>query len=435
MAKIDRSKYRASSAEEMSKVNEEISSREQTQRGSFIKIEAGINTIRIFPAPVKAKSSLYCFPKVTSFLPMIVDEVDSEGNKTGKQVEKRKAIFNAKIHGGLDNDIVEDYIETAKEYFSSTIKDKKDVFEKLKPLTNFKTGIKPASAWICYAYKKTGDKKVYGRLQITDGVHKQLDNLCLREGDSGRPIIVDLFSHPDTGKPIQWTSNPDAADIKARNKVSILFEKDCPLTDEELEMLEGWEPLENLYTNSYTYSDFEKQLKGLQLFDKNNKLGIFDSPSFQQIIERDKSEVEEKIGIGEEEEKSEKSTKSKSIPASSHVDKKEESSIPVILTEMDKKTLMSVIENLELETEVKNTTPPSKIREMIKESIISTYELEGSDEEINASITDIIENAFGDSEKEEESNETVEEEIQEEEQEDDSDAKNSVLAKYRRRSK
>lgn len=102
---------------------------------------------------------------------------------------------------------------------------------------------------------------------------------------------------------------------------------------------------------------------------------------------------------------------------------------------MDKKTLMSVIENLELETEVKNTTPPSKIREMIKESIISTYELEGSDEEINASITDIIENAFGDSEKEEESNETVEEEIQEEEQEDDSDAKNSVLAKYRRRSK
>ena len=78
--------------------------------------------------------------------------------------------------------------------------------KKLTPLIDWKTGVKASSAYICYAIKYMGDgkNKQYGRLQLTDGVKKQLDNLCLREGKSGAPIVVDLFSDPDSGKPFQW---------------------------------------------------------------------------------------------------------------------------------------------------------------------------------------------------------------------------------------
>ena len=104
----------------MAQKAEEMKAREQSsERATFLKVEPGINKFRIFPAPIKAESSLFCFPKVTSFLPLLVDEYDDNGNKTGKQVEKRKAVFNAKVHGGLEIDIVEAYIDAAREKFSA----------------------------------------------------------------------------------------------------------------------------------------------------------------------------------------------------------------------------------------------------------------------------------------------------------------------------
>lgn len=64
MAKIDRSKYRSSDSEEMQKVSEEMKAREiSSNRGDFLKVEGGLNTFRLFPAPLKAKSSLVPFSK------------------------------------------------------------------------------------------------------------------------------------------------------------------------------------------------------------------------------------------------------------------------------------------------------------------------------------------------------------------------------------
>jgi len=83
---------------------------------------------------------------------------------------------------------------------------------------------------------------------------------------------------------------------------------------------------------------------------------------------------------------------------------------------MDKKTLIKVIEALELEVEVKITTTPSKLRLLVKDSIIRVFELEGDESEINESISQMIENAFsGDdegtsSQTDEEDNSTQQEE-------------------------
>lgn len=448
MAKIDRSKYRSSNPAEMQKVSEEIKARElDSSRGGFLKVEAGINIFRIFPAPVKAKSSLFLYPKVTSFLPFMVDETDDKGNKTGKQVKVRKAIFNAKVHGNMEFDIVEEYIDAVKEKYSATISDKKELLAKLKPLTDFKTGIKPSSAWIVYAYKQVQDKKVYGRLQLTDGVKKQMDTLCLRQGEAGQPIVVDLFSDPDKGKKIQWTSDPKNEDLKSRNKVNIIFEDDCILTDDELEMLEGWDSLESLYTNSFTHNDFERQLKGLQLFDADMKLNVFESPSFQSVIEKCKEEVEKVLGPVENKDGDKPSTTTSSKPTPSSSNSGSSDEIPVLLQEMDKKTLINVAETLELELDIKNTTPPSKIRTMIKEAIVSQYELEGSDEEINNSITEIIDSAFegdgegddtqnegdGEGEGDGETQEETQDENPEPEPEQPTNKRSSLLNKYKKK--
>lgn len=429
MGKIDRSKYRSSDSEEMQRVSEEMKAREiSSNRGDFLKVEGGLNTFRLFPAPLKAKSSLFLFPKVTSFLPFMVDEFDDKGNKTGKQVEKRKAIFNAKVHGGMEFDIVEEYIAAVTEMYSATIKDKKKLLEKIKPLTDFRKGIKPSSAWICYAYKLVDKKKIYGRLQLTDGVKKQMDTLCLREGEAGKPMVVDLFSNPDTGKMIQWASDPNNEDMKKRNQITMIFERDAILEDEELEMLEEWDSLESLYTNSFTHSDFEKQLKGLQLYDAKNNLNVFESTSFQSIIEKCKEEVIKVLGPESDEDKEDSSnsttTKIKPTTASSA---NKDNSIPVILQEMDKKTLIELSKTLELEVDIKNTTTPSKIRTMIKEALVSQYELEGSDEEINEAILDIIESALNDEggESEEDSNEEENSSVDENENSEQNEEENS----------
>lgn len=435
MATIDRSKYKRSDSAELQKVTEEMKEREiSNSRGSFIKIEPGINVLRIFPAPVKAKSSLYLFPKVTSFLPFLEDEVDKNGNKTGKQVIKRKSIFNAKVHGNMEHDLVEEYMAAVREKFAESIKDTKELNKKLKVVTDWKTGIKPTSAWVVYAYKKVGEKKVYGRLQITDGVKKKMDTLCMRQGEAGKAIIVDCFTDIETGKEIQWISNPNDEDIKNRNQVNVLFDENAPLTDEELEMLESWDSLESLYTDCYTHNDFERELKGLERFDKDNKLGVFDSLAFQSIIDTCKEEVIEKLGDVNSEDKD--NTSSSNVSTSNSSSSSDEDEIPTILSEMDKNTLKELVSSLELDLELKNTFPPSKMRKLIKESIIKTYELEGDSASINEQITDIIENSFEDTSKDNEENNEVEPSSEETKEEPATDKKpktkaSALLEKYR----
>lgn len=445
----DRSKYKKASSEEMTQQAEEMAARAEnnSDRATFLKVESGINKFRIFPAPLKAKSSLFCFPKVISFLPLLIDKYE-DGKKTGEQEVKRRAVFNAKVHGGLSVDVVEAYIEAAREKFSALCKDKKELYKKLTSLTDWKTGIKPSSSYICYAIKYIGDgqNKQYGRLQLTEGVKKQLDSLCLREGKSGAPIVVDLFSDPDSGKPFQWNSNPNTEDAKARNKINILFEEDFPFTDEELEMLESWDSLESLYTNSYKKSDFERQVKGLQRFDKDNKLNIFESPAFQSILESAKAEIEEKLADDKEkstddaEEPDNKpaaeqkpiSKKKEEEPAE---EKEDEDTIPEILEEMDKKTLMSIPGILEIEVKgIKTTTPPSKMRRLIKDNMVAVYEIEGDNEEINSQITDILLDSIPAGDAGETEEQEQEQQSEEEGQKEETVSnKGSLLDKYRKK--
>ena len=109
-------------------------------------------------------------------------------------------------------------------------------------------------------------------------------------------------------------------------------------------------------------------------------------------------------------------------------DEKEEN---VFYGYIGEKTLMSIPGILEIEVEgIKTTTPPSKMRRLLKDAIVETYELEGSNEEINSSITDILSNSVpADNEEEGASEET---EIEEQE-ENPIPKKGSLLDKYRKK--
>ena len=86
----DRSKYRKASEQEMAQQQEAMAARSEnnSDRATFLKVEPGINKFRIFPAPLKAKSSLFCFPKVTSFLPLLVDKYEDE--KKNRRARSKK---------------------------------------------------------------------------------------------------------------------------------------------------------------------------------------------------------------------------------------------------------------------------------------------------------------------------------------------------------
>ena len=101
-----------------------------------------------------------------------------------------------------------------------------------------------------------------------------------------------------------------------------------------------------------------------------------------------------------------------------------------------KNTLKELVSSLELDLELKNTFPPSKMRKLIKEAIIKTYELEGDSASINEQITDIIENSFEDTPKDNEENDEVEPSSEKTEEEPTTDKKpktkaSALLEKYR----
>ena len=101
---------------------------------------------------------------------------------------------------------------------------------------------------------------------------------------------------------------------------------------------------------------------------------------------------------------------------------------------MDKKTLMSIPGILEIEVEgIKTTTPPSKMRRLIKDAMVAVYELEGDNEEINSQITDILSDSMPAGDAEETEEQEQEQQPEEEQKEETAPKKGSLIDKYRKK--
>lgn len=392
MSGFDRSKLRATSSEQLQKQSERVKDFSFDFEGiPFLPIKTGTNKFRIFPSHDASLGS-FIVPRVVHWLPQRVRDKDS---KTEKWIIKRYPVYNARIHskkvGEKGKDIIEEYIKLVENEWRQLIKDEGELNARLKILTDYQSGISPAVSWVMYAKKMELNGDTFGFLEITDGSKSQLNKLGIDE-ENGKPIKVDIFSDPDTGYPIMITKDPDAAP-KDKYVLSLVTQGvttgKYALTDEELEAFLQLDSLNKLYEDNYTYTDFQKALDGLRIFDSttheivvNNKkssitINMLSDPRLLEIIESlsELFPVEESKGEEKEEEKA---------PTKGKVEELPEEEDPIVegdqFSAMDRNTLKIYIRDNQIDVKVIKTYSDEDIRNLIRTELKNQKEEEAVEE-------------------------------------------------------
>jgi len=315
---FDRNKYKPAATADLKSKEEEVNDKIFSGGMNFIKflsVKTGTNKLRIFPAHTGTKGNIWIQPKTTSWLPQEIEEKDEDGKKSKKIA--RRPIFNSRIHGGTRKDLVEEYITFVINQQKEKFGDDKEGLEKaIKPILNWKVGIKPQTTWVAYVKRVLMDGTAeYGRFEFTIGTKNQLNAIAATE-DEDEAITTDPFTHPDDGKMVKLVYDPEK---KGGDKyaATIMYKTDAPLSDEELQDFENDKirSLEELYVNSFQRSDFGKQLTGLEIFDNENGYEAFTHDDWLDIVEEidkyypeDDEEEDQDEDSGEDNEEDEDST-------------------------------------------------------------------------------------------------------------------------------
>jgi hypothetical protein len=138
-------------------------------------------------------------------------------------------------------------------------------------------------------------------------VRDAMNKLAFSE-DEDEAIEVDPFTDPDEGLPIlvKYMKNPNKK--KGENYYEVSFPKKVsarPLTDEEIEYFMTLKPLTEVI-QKYGMRDFEKALEGLQNFDEEHEMELFEDDAWLEHVEEIKAQYD-----GEEEEEDDKPSKKK----------------------------------------------------------------------------------------------------------------------------
>jgi len=280
-----REQLKATSLKTMKESDEKVSELVSTSRGEFLKIPKDKTTkYRIYPAH-PGDNQFYQI-KMVHWVP----EMRERDNNGKKEVKKTNVpIFNARAHGGYDKDICEAYIEYAKKrIFEKYAKDQSTRDKELKKITG-QDGPTGKINWVMYVDEFQANKKVFGRLEIPKTVKDGINNASVTE-DANESISVDPFTDPDNGKAILITNKSDAEPSKMYT-VNIEWKQNYKLTDEEIENFLKQEPLSKMYVNSYRQKDFERALKGLELFDKEAGFGFFGEDDWLDVVVAIKNEL------------------------------------------------------------------------------------------------------------------------------------------------
>lgn len=218
---------------------------------------------------------------------------------------RRTTVLDSKVHGGTKWDLVEEYVKFAKKKWA------KDA-DKLDALTGGtgqnQNSLNPSYTWLCYAAQVTADEELRAKLwEFKKMVRDAMNKLAFSE-DEDEAIEVDPFTDPDEGLPIlvKYMKNPNKK--KGENYYEVSFPKKVsarPLTDEEIEYFMTLKPLTEVLPK-YGMRDFEKALEGLQNFDEEHEMELFEDDAWLEHVEEIKAQYD-----GEEEEEDDKPSKKK----------------------------------------------------------------------------------------------------------------------------
>lgn len=281
MAKKDvRSLFKPTSVSTLKKQSARVQQAMYGTKVGYLKLKAGDNKIRIYPSHPDTVTNNFIFEKVVHWLPYFKEEDD------GTPKLSKRTVFNSRIHGGTEMDICDEYIKFGVNKIKAEVQDPEEQSTLLNKLTHWKNGIVAKTSWVCYANKIVAGEKEFGLLEIPNGVREDLNDLSITE-DSDEAIVVDPFTDPTSGKAIMIKYNPDAKKNSDYYKVSLLWQKDAPLEEEELVEFLELDSLESKFHKIYTRVHFNKAIESLQIVDKD--FGIFEEPDFIEIVEEIKA--------------------------------------------------------------------------------------------------------------------------------------------------
>lgn len=264
----------------------------------YLNLEDGkLMKIRIFPAHPGVEN--FYIPKKCYWLSVQGNDGDM----------RRVQVLDSRSHGGTKLDLIDEYVKWAKKKW---VKDE-DRLEALTSTGPKSNSLNPQYSWLCYADAVHADEPLKAKLwEFKKMVRDQLNKLAFSE-DEDEAIEIDPFTDPDDGLPVmvKYLKNPNKK--KGENYYEVSFSKKStarPLTDEEIEYFMTLKPLSEVLPK-YALRDFERALEGLQNFDEENEIGLFDDDDWLEHVEKIKAQYDSEDD--DEEEKPKKKTAKKAV--------------------------------------------------------------------------------------------------------------------------
>ena len=387
MAKNDlRSQLKATSIKRLQKQIDEDNAMVGAQSSAeYLNLEDGKTIkIRIFP----------CHPGQEDFYVARKCYWMSFVGDDGEQ--HRGTVLDSRVHGGTKYDVVEEYVKYAKKKVGNDA-DKLEALTGSGPKSN---SLNPQYSWLCYADKSNGDDQLRARLwEFKKMVRDAINKLAFSE-DEDEVIEVDPFTDPDQGLPIMVTYRKNPNKKKGENFYEVSFPKKVsarPLTDEEIEYFMTLKPLSEVI-NRYGMRDFERALEGLQNFDTENEIDLFEDEDWLEHLEEIKAQYDAEED-SEDSKPAKKSTK-KVVKKVAEPEDDEEEDEPEDNTEedsdeedddeeksgdefdkLDRSALKKYIVDNDLEISVKKSMSDDDLRNAIRSAKSSATDVDDEDED------------------------------------------------------
>lgn len=378
-----RSQLKATSLKKLQKQIDEDNAAIGANNNEYLNLEDGKTVkIRIFPAHPDEEN--FYVAKKCYWLTIAGNDGDP----------RRIQVLDSRLHGGTKYDVVEEYVKYAKRFCKGDA-------AKIEAITGQRDSLNPSYSWLCYADTVREDEQLRARIwEMKKMVRDALNRMAFSE-DEEEAIEVDPYTDVDEGLPVLVTYRKNPNKKKGENFYEVAFPKKVkarPLTDEEIEYFMSLKPLGEIL-GSYGLSDFERALEGLQNFDEEHEIGLFEDEDWLAHLEEIRAQYDDDGGETEEEEekpKSKKTTAKKSTPAKKveepdeeveedeeedDEEEEEEESDGDEFDEMERSELKKYIKDNELDIAVKKSMSDDDLRAAIRAAAATSKDAEEEAEE------------------------------------------------------